>query len=75
MLQRLRHRIEYALVMGLRTVVGSLPVSAAEAIGTAIGLLFYAIDGHHRRLAVAQLRAAFPGRSERDCRAIARRIR
>lgn len=73
MLQRLRHRIEYALVMGLRTVVGSLPVSAAEAIGTAIGLLFYAIDGHHRRLAVAQLRAAFPERSERDCRAIARR--
>jgi KDO2-lipid IV(A) lauroyltransferase len=44
----------------------------SRAVGTAIGLLFHAVDGAHRRLAVDQLRAAFPVRSEAECRAIAR---
>lgn len=71
-LTRLRHRAEYALVLAVRWFVGAVPVPAAMALGTGIGLLFYAIDGGHRRLAISQLRAAFPVRSEAECGRIAR---
>jgi len=71
-LQGLRHRVEYALVLTVRTLVRLLPDAAARGLGTAIGLCFYACDPAHRRLAVRQLRAAFPVRSEEECRAIAR---
>jgi Kdo2-lipid IVA lauroyltransferase/acyltransferase len=67
-----RHRIEYSLVVAVRAVVGVLPDRVCRALGTFIGLSFYAIDAAHRRLAIAQLRAAFPVRSEAECRAIAR---
>jgi KDO2-lipid IV(A) lauroyltransferase len=49
-----------------------LPHAVATSLGAAIGILVYAIDPRHRRLAVAQLRGAFPRRSEAECRAIAR---
>ena len=69
----LRHRIEYALSSTVRAIVGVLPDAVARGIGTCIGLCFYAVDGGHRRLAVAQLRAAFPvqiaGRVPRIARA------
>jgi Kdo2-lipid IVA lauroyltransferase/acyltransferase len=68
----LRHRIEYGLVVSVRAIVGILPDRVSRALGTFIGLSFYSIDAAHRRLAVAQLRAAFPVRSEAECRAIAR---
>jgi KDO2-lipid IV(A) lauroyltransferase len=67
-----RHRIEYGLVVVVRTMVGILPDRVSRSLGTFIGLSFYAIDAAHRRLAIAQLRAAFPVRSEAECRAIAR---
>ncbi|MEO8480821.1 MAG: lysophospholipid acyltransferase family protein [Acidobacteriota bacterium] len=72
MLTRLRHRVEYAVVMTVRYASGVLPVRLALALGSMVGLVFHAIDGSHRRLAVSQLRAAFPMRSEAECRAIAR---
>lgn len=68
-----RHAVEYGLVAGVRAVVALLPRSWVRAAGTGIGLFFYAVDGGHRRLAVSQLRAAFPTRSEAECRSIARR--
>jgi Kdo2-lipid IVA lauroyltransferase/acyltransferase len=68
-----RHRVEYALVLGVRGVVGVLPPRAARAIGAMVGLAFYTIDGAHRRLAIAQLQAAFPVRTEAECRTIARK--
>lgn len=71
-LRSVRHRLEYWLVAGVRWFVSVVPIGVAEALGTAVGLTFYAIDGGHRRLAVSQLRAAFPVRSESECRAIAR---
>jgi KDO2-lipid IV(A) lauroyltransferase len=67
-----RHRIEYALVASVRGLVRVLPESAARALGALIGWTFYVVDGGHRRLAVAQLRTAFPARSDAECRAIAR---
>jgi KDO2-lipid IV(A) lauroyltransferase len=73
MLTRLRHRLEYALVMTVRFISGVVPARVALGLGSMVGLVFYAIDGSHRRLAVSQLRAAFPMRSEAECQAIARR--
>lgn len=68
----LRHRIEYAVVASVRGLVRVLPSGVSRALGTLIGLVFYVGDGAHRRLAVSQLRAAFPVRSEAECRALAR---
>jgi KDO2-lipid IV(A) lauroyltransferase len=69
----LRHRVEYGLVLGVRAVVGAVPAGVARRLGTMVGLVFFAIDGSHRRLAVSQLRAAFPMRGEPECRTIAKR--
>ena len=71
-LTALRHRVEYWLVAAVRAFVGMVPARVALALGTMIGLAFYLIDGGHRRLAVSQLRAAFPVRTEDECRRIAR---
>src|ERR1044071_4701727 len=69
---RVRHRIEYTLVVIVRAFVRALPDPIVRAIGTLVGLVFYLGDPAHRRLAIRQLRAAFPSRSEAECRAIAR---
>jgi KDO2-lipid IV(A) lauroyltransferase len=68
----LRHRVEYGIVMTVRALSGALPEPLARAMGTAIGWAFYLVDGGHRRLARAQLAAAFPTRSQAECRRIAR---
>ncbi len=72
-LANLRHRAEYAIVLVLRAIVTVLPEPMARGLGTLIGFTFYTLDGRHRRIAINQLRAAFPTRSAGDCRRIARR--
>jgi KDO2-lipid IV(A) lauroyltransferase len=71
---RLRHRLEYLAVVLTARIVRWLPHRAALAAGTGLGLLFHALDGPHRRLAQANLAAAFPHRSPREHRAIARQV-
>jgi KDO2-lipid IV(A) lauroyltransferase len=66
-----RHRLEYGLVRATRALARRLPDRGAAALGAGIGRLFYVLDGAHRRLAIEQLRAAFPVRSIDECRAIA----
>jgi len=68
----IRYRAEYSLVLAVRALIRFLPDAAARGIGSLVGLCFYAIDPGHRRLAVRQLRAAFPTRTAGECRAIAR---
>jgi Kdo2-lipid IVA lauroyltransferase/acyltransferase len=72
-MKALRHRIEYGLVLAVRTASGLMPARLARLMGTLVGLTFYAVDRSHRRLAVSQLQAAFPSRTEDECRVIARR--
>ncbi len=72
-LRAFRHRVEYAIVLVVRAVVVPWPDRIVSFMGAAIGHAFWAIDGGHRRLAVRQLQAAFPARSARECRGIARR--
>jgi Kdo2-lipid IVA lauroyltransferase/acyltransferase len=69
-----RHRLEYALVASVRALARVLPDRGVDALGTTVGLTFWALDRAHRRLAVRQLQAAFPLRSERECRTIARHM-
>jgi len=70
----LRYRLEHRVVLTVRALTRVLPQPMLRALGAGIGLTFYAVDRAHRRLSVAQLRAAFPSRSERECRDIARRM-
>jgi KDO2-lipid IV(A) lauroyltransferase len=67
-----RFRVEYAAVMAVRAVLRLLPHAAVRQLGALLGHLFYLVDRGHRRVALTNLRHAFPTRSERERRAIAR---
>ena len=70
----LQHRIEYAGVMAVRAVVRPCPMFVVLAAGTVLGHLFYALDRPHRRLALGNLEAAFPGRPPAERATIAREM-
>lgn len=57
---------------GVRAALRLMPMAAVLAAGTLLGRAFHFFDRPHRRLALANLRAAFPRRSEAECGAIAR---
>jgi KDO2-lipid IV(A) lauroyltransferase len=67
-----QHRVEYAAVLGARAAVRLLPMRAVISAGTMLGWLFHALDRPHRRLALSNLEAAFPGRPAVERAAIAR---
>jgi Kdo2-lipid IVA lauroyltransferase/acyltransferase len=69
---RVRHAIEYAAVRALVALIGRLPDSVVRAMGTTLGRLFYVLDRNHRRIAEQNLAAAFPQRSARQRRRIAK---
>jgi KDO2-lipid IV(A) lauroyltransferase len=60
-------------VIVARAIACRLPDALVRAWGGALGLAFYALDGPHRRVALANLEQCFPSRSARERRAIARR--
>ena len=70
----MRHRLEYLLVRAVQALVRPLPVRVLRTIGGPLGLLVYVLDRRHRRIALDNLIAAFPGRPERECRRIARHV-
>ena len=53
-------------------MVRLLPMRVVLGLGTALGRAFYLFDRGHRRLAIDNLRAAFPLRTEAECQAICR---
>jgi KDO2-lipid IV(A) lauroyltransferase len=67
-----RHQLEYLLVKLVELVVRPLPLPVVRKLGEAIGLAFYTVDRVHRRIAIANLEAAFPARMPADREAIAR---
>jgi KDO2-lipid IV(A) lauroyltransferase len=69
-----RHRLEHAAVVVVRSLVRLLPMQAVRGIGTVLGLLFYALDRVHRRVADTNLRTAFPTRTARERRAVTREM-
>jgi Kdo2-lipid IVA lauroyltransferase/acyltransferase len=65
-------RLEYLLVRFVVLAAQLLSPATVRALGTAIGLSFYYVDRQHRRIALRNLRAAFPHKSDAERRAIAR---
>ena len=69
---RARHRLEHVAVVAVRLVARYLPRPLSLGLGAALGRLFHVLHRPRRELAVANLRAAFPARSDAECRAILR---
>jgi len=53
-------------------IVSVLPMTVVRSIGAALGRVAYLVDGAHRRIALANLASAFPSRTDRERRAMAR---
>ncbi|RPJ53706.1 MAG: hypothetical protein EHM24_32590, partial [Acidobacteria bacterium] len=70
----LKHRLEYLAVVSVTAVVGLLPWGAVRGLGNVLGFAFWAVDRTHRRITYSNLVRAFPLRSERECRALCRRV-
>src|SRR4051812_34000957 len=68
----MRHRLEDLGVGALTAIVRLLPDRIVRLCGTIAGLLVYAVDRGHRRVAQRNLEAAFPGRPRRERRRIVR---
>ncbi len=69
-----RARLEYLPIRAAQILVRSLPRSLALRAGRTLGLLAYALDGRHRRVALENIRTSLPeGADPRVRRRIARR--
>ena len=71
---RLRYRLEYWLVRLTMWLARRCPWRMTRAMGAGVGRLFHAFDRRHRRIALANLAAAFPHRAPADRRAIVRGV-
>lgn len=72
--RRLRHRAEYGAVRATMALTRVLPWAAVRGLGAALGFVFYVLDRRHRRIALANLAAAFPRKSAAERRALVRRV-
>jgi KDO2-lipid IV(A) lauroyltransferase len=70
----MRFRIEAALVRGLEGIVRLLPMSAVRRTGAALGRFVHAVDGFHRRIALANIAMALPSKSLEERRATVRSV-
>jgi Kdo2-lipid IVA lauroyltransferase/acyltransferase len=68
----MRYWLEYLIVKSVQLAVRPLPLGAVRGIGEGLGLMFYAVDGVHRRIALANLAVAFPARPAAEREQIAR---
>jgi KDO2-lipid IV(A) lauroyltransferase len=68
----MKHRLEYLVVKSVELAVRPLPLAIVRRLGERLGLAFYAVDRVHRRIALANLQEAFPGRTAADCTVIAK---
>jgi KDO2-lipid IV(A) lauroyltransferase len=67
-----KHAIEYALVRTLIGTVRVIPDAVVRGCGHLLGLTVYAVDRAHRRIAMRNVAAAFPLRTEAERRVIVR---
>ena len=70
----MKHWIEHAAVRAVRAIVRMCPMSWTRALGARLGGVLYFCDARHRRIALDNLRAAFPGRPDKERRTIARGV-
>ena len=67
-----RHRLEYLVVLGARLVARLMPRRWLATAGAGMGAIFHGLDGRRRRTALENVRAAFPMRTDDECRKIVR---
>jgi KDO2-lipid IV(A) lauroyltransferase len=67
-----RDALEYWAVIGVRAVATRMPDALIRAWGSTLGLMFYALDRAHRRVALTNLEQCFPNKPAAARRAIAR---
>jgi KDO2-lipid IV(A) lauroyltransferase len=68
----MRHRLEYVVVKSVELAMRPMPLRVVRRLGERLGLMFYLVDRVHRRIALANLEAAFPARTAEDRRMIAK---
>ena len=71
-LRPVRHRLECLAVLGVRLAVRLMPRRWLVSTGTGLGALFHRLDRRRRETAVTNVRAAFPVRTDDECRMIVR---
>src|SRR5712692_7083495 len=69
-----RHRVEYWAVTLVGVIVRLMPRRSVRPCGMLLGLAFYVCDRAHRRIALANVEAAFPARGPAEHRAIVRGV-
>ena len=62
------------VVRGLSGLVRLLPLPAVRALGAALGRAVYALDGFHRRIALANIAMALPSKPIEERRAVVRNV-
>ena len=67
-----RYRFESGLARSIRWIVPYVAMTVVRAFGRAMGRLGYIAAGSRRRIALENLAYAFPGRTARERRALAR---
>jgi KDO2-lipid IV(A) lauroyltransferase len=70
----MKHWVEYAAVRAAAMLVGPFSMAQVRACGAALGRAAYRVDARHRRVALENLAAAFPGRGPAEREAIARGV-
>lgn len=60
LVERLRHAMEYAAVRAAMWLTAHVSWRSAARLGVGLGALFHALDARHRRIARANVEAAFP---------------
>ena len=60
----MKHAVEFAAVRLVSAALRPLPMTAVRTLGRGLGRLAYLVDAWHRRIALENLAAAFPGRSQ-----------
>jgi len=70
---RIKDRIEYVVFLCFYRALHALPRSVASRVGALLGSALSFVLRQQRRVALANLRIAFPEKSERERRAILRR--
>jgi KDO2-lipid IV(A) lauroyltransferase len=68
----IRHRVEFIFFQLVKWCVLVLPLRSAQRLGTTIGSVCFHLLSSRRRIAIDNLRHAFPDRSEDELRRIAK---
>jgi Kdo2-lipid IVA lauroyltransferase/acyltransferase len=69
---KLQHIIEYVAFQTVAFLVQLMPISGAQWLGRKLGRLVYSPIGYRKKVALSNLRRAFPEKSDAEVEAIAR---